>query len=444
MKLTVASSKVNRFGIGESHLLPPEAAKRPLYLILSCLARVTRGNRPAMTEPPEQQENPGQLATVLREKARKIGFELFGIAPAVAPGGFGPLQDWLEKGFAGEMSYMSRREEAYSHPQFVLEGVRSVVLVGLNYFDRETEATKIAVEKEALPGGRVAKYAAGTCDYHDLLKKKLKSLAGVLHEARPGCRTRGIVDTAPLLERDFARLAGLGWFGKNTMLISKREGSFFFLGALLTDVELPADEPHHTEHCGSCTACLEACPTDAFPEPYVLDSTRCISYLTIELRDQPVPTELRSGMGDWLFGCDICQDVCPWNRKAPQTTVEEFRADAALSRASLVELLSLDEARFRERFRKTPLFRSGRAGLLRNAAIVAGNSGDLRLVPALCEALADDEELVRGAAAWALGQLGGSEVEVALKQRLEEEALPAVRSEIEAALENATSSQAFP
>lgn len=395
-----------------------------------------------MTEPPEQKENPAQLATVLREKAREIGFELFGIAPAVPPGGFGPLQDWLKKGFAGEMSYIPRREEAYSHPQFVLEGVRSVVLVGLNYFDRE--ATNTTAEEKTQPGGRVAKYATGTRDYHDVLKKKLKSLAGVLHEARPGCRTRGIVDTAPLLERDFARLAGLGWFGKNTMLISKREGSFFFLGALLTNVELPADEPHHTEHCGSCTACLEACPTDAFPEPYVLDSTRCISYLTIELRDQPVQTELRSGMGDWLFGCDICQDVCPWNRKAPQTTVEEFRSDAALSPASLDELLSLDEGQFRERFRKTPLFRPGRAGLLRNAAIVAGNSGDRRLVPVLRDALTDDEELVRGAAAWALGQLGGSEVEAALRRRLEEEASPVVRSEIEAALENATSSQASP
>ena len=395
-----------------------------------------------MTEPPEQKENPAQLATVLREKAREIGFELFGIAPAVPPGGFGPLQDWLKKGFAGEMSYIPRREEAYSHPQFVLEGVRSVVLVGLNYFDRE--ATNTTAEEKTQPGGRVAKYATGTRDYHDVLKKKLKSLAGVLHEARPGCRTRGIVDTAPLLERDFARLAGLGWFGKNTMLISKREGSFFFLGALLTNVELPADEPHHTEHCGSCTACLEACPTDAFPEPYVLDSTRCISYLTIELRDQPVQTELRSGMGDWLFGCDICQDVCPWNRKAPQTTVEEFRSDAALSPASLDELLSLDEGQFRERFRKTPLYRPGRAGLLRNAAIVAGNSGDRRLVPVLRDALTDDEELVRGAAAWALGQLGGSEVEAALRRRLEEEASPVVRSEIEAALENATSSQASP
>lgn len=290
-----------------------------------------------------------------------------------------------------------------------------------------------------MPGGRVAKYATGTRDYHDVLKKKLKSLAGVLHQARPGCRTRGIVDTAPLLERDFARLAGLGWFGKNTMLISKREGSFFFLGALLTDVDLPADEPHLTEHCGSCTACLEACPTDAFPEPYVLDSTRCISYLTIELRDQPIPAGLRSGMGNWLFGCDICQDVCPWNRKAPQTTVEEFLADAALNPTSLVELLSLDEARFRERFRKTPLFRPGRAGLLRNAAIVAGNSGDTRLVPALYEALADDEELVRGAAAWALGQFGGSEVNEALKRRLDEESSSTIREEIEKALSAAAS-----
>ena len=400
-----------------------------------------------MTEPSEQHENPAQLATILREKAREIGFELVGIAPAVAPGGFGPLQDWLREGYAGEMSYMPRREESYSHPKHVLDGVRSVVLVGLNYSGPKSvpspspgEEGNFPASEPELPGGRVAKYATGTRDYHDVLKKKLKSLAAELHEARPECRTRAVVDTAPLLERDFARLAGLGWFGKNTMLINKREGSLFFLGALLTDIELPPDEPHHTAHCGACTACLEACPTDAFPQPYVLDSTRCISYLTIELRDQPIPAELRTGMGDWLFGCDVCQDVCPWNRKAPESTVEEFRPDKDLTPASLTWLLSLSESEFRERFRKTPLFRPGRSGILRNAAIVAGNSGDSRFIPALSNALDDADELVRGAAAWALGEISGDAARRALEARLEQESSRQVREEIKAALAAATPS----
>lgn len=210
------------------------------------------------------------------------------------------------------------------------------------------------------------------------MRERLKSLADFLHEQRPGCRTRGCVDTAPLLERDFAKLAGLGWFGKNTMLLNKRLGSFFFLAALLTDIELSPDEPHHTSHCGTCTRCLDACPTDAFVEPYVLDARKCISYLTIELRDQPIPTELRSQMGEWIFGCDVCQDVCPWNRKAPASNEPAFVAREQLHPVDLEWLLSLDEAGFEAAFAGTPMHRTGRAALLRNAAIALGNSRDMK------------------------------------------------------------------
>ncbi len=230
-------------------------------------------------------------------------------------------------------------------------------------------------------------------------------LAAVLHNRHPGCRTRAVVDTAPLLERDFARLAGLGWFGKNTMLINKHSGSWLFLGALLTDLALPPDAPHETAHCGTCTRCLEACPTDAFVEPYVLDSRRCISYLTIELRDQPLPIELRTGIDNWVFGCDVCQDVCPWNRRAVDTTVTEFAPDPSLAACDPAELLALDEEAFQKRFGPTPIERPGRAGVLRNAAIVAGNSGDLRFVSVLRRASEDDEPLVREAARWALSRL---------------------------------------
>ena len=338
------------------------------------------------------------LTASVKAEAFRLGFDLAGIAPAVSPAGFPRLQQWIEKGYAGEMNYLPRREDAYAHPRHVLETVRSVVMLAVNY--------KTADPPPAGPNaGRVARYAWGTGDYHDLLREKLRQLGDFLHAERPGCRTRGIVDTAPLLERDFARLAGLGWFGKNTMLIHKRAGSFLFLAGLLTDVDLEPDQPHETAHCGTCTRCLDACPTDAFVGPYVLDARKCISYLTIELRDQPIPEPLREGMGEWLFGCDICQDVCPWNRKAPATADPAFQPAEDLAPADAIALLSMSEDEFRERFRHTPLWRPGRAGLLRNAAIVLGNRGDARAIPALIEALEDEAPLIRKAAAWALARL---------------------------------------
>ena len=362
----------------------------------------------------------------------QIGFDLVGISAAVAPTGFEHLQAWLGKNYQGEMHYMSRREDAYEHPDGVLPGTKSVIVTALNYHaatsrDEPNDASLVSSAK-----GRVASYANGTADYHDVIRKMLKQLGAALHDAVPGCRTRPVVDTAPLLERDFAKIAGLGWFGKNTMLINKHAGSWLFLGALLTDVELEPDSPHDTSHCGTCTRCLEACPTDAFPEPYVLDARKCISYLTIELRGQPIPPELRDGMQDWVFGCDVCQDVCPWNRKASDTSVPEFQPDADLSPLDLRWLLSLNEEEFRQRFRKTPFDRPGRSGLIRNAAIAAGNSGDASLIPSLVQCLNDEEPLVRGAAAWALGKLGGEAAGDALRNA--SESVPEVQSEIASAL----------
>ncbi len=341
------------------------------------------------------------LTAAVRQRASELGFELCGVAPAVRPDGFDWLQRWLEQGFEGEMHYLPRRESAYEHPSGVLPVVRSVVMLGMNYWARD-EGRGARGEQKVRNVGRVASYARGSRDYHDVLRERLKSLADLLHEQRPGCRTRVCVDTAPLLERDFGKLAGLGWFGKNTMLINKRIGSWFFLAALLTDVELQPDEPHHTSHCGTCTRCLDACPTDAFVEPYVLDARKCISYLTIELRDRPIPIELRSPMGDWIFGCDVCQDVCPWNRKAPSSAESAFTPREQLHPANLEWLLSLDQAGFEAAFAGTPMHRTGRAALLRNAAISLGNSGAPHALPALERALLDDEPLVREAAEWAL------------------------------------------
>jgi epoxyqueuosine reductase len=336
------------------------------------------------------------LAADLKAEASRSGCDLVGIAPAVTPTGFTRLQDWLAKGFAGEMTYLPRRASAYEHPRSVLPPVRSIVMIAVNY--------KAGDEPPAQPhAGRVARYARGGVDYHHLLRERLQHLADWLHQQVPGCRTRAVVDTAPLLERDFAQLAGLGWFGKNTMLIHKRAGSFLLLGGLLTDVDLPSDEPHHTAHCGTCTRCLDICPTDAFPEPYVLDARRCIAYATIELKG-PIPSDLREGIGDWLFGCDLCQDVCPWNRKSPRTNDPAFQPRNDLHPADAVALLQLTEDEFQQRYRDTPLGRPGRSGLRRNAALVLGNRRESTAIPALIAACSDDDPVVRDAAAWALEQ----------------------------------------
>src|SRR5262245_6422268 len=333
----------------------------------------------------------------IKEQARRLGFELAGIAAATPADGFDRFLHWLEVGHAGEMGYMHRHAEARRHPQAVLPGVRSVVMLGMNY--KPDEPPPPAEPSAA----QVARYARGL-GYHDVLRERLNRLLGWVKGEAPGCAGRGVVDTAPLLERDFARRAGLGWFGKNTMLLHKRLGSYFFLGALLLDLELTPDPAHEAAHCGTCTACLDACPTQAFPAPGQLDSRRCISYLTIELRG-PVAEELRPQVGDWLFGCDVCQEVCPWNRQAPAATEPAFGPRPDLAAVDPVEILGLSEEAFRRRFRGTALMRSRRRGLLRNAALVLGNRGDPTALPALRKALVDPEPLVREAAAWAVARI---------------------------------------
>jgi epoxyqueuosine reductase len=333
----------------------------------------------------------------IKDQARDLGFAHVGVAGAAEADGFARLQEWLARGYAGEMAYMDKHADARRHPAAVLSDVRSVVMVGMEYGAKA--ACGLATESEALsrnwPEGRIARYAKGS-DYHDVLRDRLNRLLAWAQATFPGIQGRGVVDTAPLLERDFARRAGLGWIGKNTMLINKYRGSYFFLGALLLDLDLEPDPPHEASHCGTCTACLDGCPTDAFAGPGWLDARKCISYLTIELR-APVPEELRPGVGNWLFGCDICQEVCPWNRK------EETKPEAV----DPVALLSLTEEEFRDRYRGTALMRTKRRGLVRNAALVLGNSGDERALPTLRTALDDAEPLVRDAAAWAIARIEG-------------------------------------
>ena len=340
----------------------------------------------------------------VKQRARELGFELVGIAPASAADGFDRLRAWLDQGCAGEMNYLHRHVEARRDPSSILPDVHSVVMVGMNYHVRESQREQLTPQRTTgRPTGRVARYALGE-DYHDVLRRRLNQLLAWVQSEVPGCRGRGVVDTAPLLERDFARRAGLGWFGKNTMLLNKRLGSYFFLGALLLDVKLQPDPAHDTTHCGTCTACLDACPTQAFLSAGLLDARRCISYLTIELQGS-IPTEFRAPMADWVFGCDICQEVCPWNRKAPGTTEAAFERRGDLEHVDLVVLLSLSPEEFQRRFRGTALTRAKRRGLLRNAAIVLGNQGDPAALPALQRALEDPEPIVREAAQWAIERI---------------------------------------
>jgi epoxyqueuosine reductase len=339
------------------------------------------------------------LAAELKRQAHALGFELSGICPAVTPqGAMTHFREWLAAGYAGEMTYLQERLPAYEDPNLVLEGVRSIVMLAFPY--------RTAEPRPAEPGqGRVARYAWGEADYHDLLHERLKKLVAWLKDRAPQAKARGVVDSAPVLEREFAQLARLGWIGKNTLLLNRTLGSYFFLAAMLTDLDLPADEPSTVDHCGTCTACLDACPTQAFVQPRVLDATRCISYLTIEHRG-PLPTDLRPGIGDWLFGCDVCQDVCPWNRKAPATQTSELAPRDDSNPIDLLPLFDLTDEDFRARFRRTPLWRAKRRGLLRNAAIILGNQ---RFAPALARlrraAEEETDELLRATCRWAVKQI---------------------------------------
>lgn len=355
-----------------------------------------------MTPPrPESRAPNPELTARLKDEAHALGFTLAGVCPAVSPTGVARLAEWLDRGYAGEMDYIAARQEAYEHPRHVLEGVRSVLMLGLPY--RTVDPVQPYSGQ-----GRISRYAWGEGDYHDAIHDRLKRLIAWLKQQAPAANSRGVVDTAPLLEREFAQLAGLGWIGKHTLLINKPAGSYFFLAALLTDLELTSDEPFSADHCGTCRACLDACPTQAFPQPYVLDATRCISYLTIELRDS-IPADLRPGIGDWLFGCDVCQDVCPWNQSAERRVnadaIPEFQPAADANPIDLIRLLDLDDEAFRRRFRHTPLWRAKRRGILRNAAIVLGNQRAEVAIAALTRGLTDSEAIVREACQWALARI---------------------------------------
>lgn len=305
-----------------------------------------------------------ELAALVGRAAAELGFDACGVTDLSPTETAAALEEWLRRRYHGEMAYMARQAEARREPHRVWAAARSAVVVLHNYH-----------QPSGTPGpgrGRIASYAAGD-DYHAVVKERLSRLGDRLVAAAGGGRWRAYVDVGPLPERELARRAGLGWIGKNTMLIHPRIGSFTFIGVLLTDIALARGAPFQADHCGTCRRCLEACPTDAFPEPRVLDATRCISYLTIEAKTE-IPETFRPAVGDHLFGCEICQDVCPWNvRFAPQTLEPRFRARAESEMPTLKEIVEMDERGFDDVFGGTALERAGRCGLARNARVVLEN-----------------------------------------------------------------------
>ena len=338
-------------------------------------------------------------AEEIRKFAKTFGFSLTGVAriEATPEGNF--YSEWLQRGYAGEMQYLERQKAARLDPQTVLPGAKSVIVCAMNY---NTDYPYTSNDPER---AWISRYAWGD-DYHVTLQEKLRELAQWI-EANGPARTRTYVDTGPLTERVFARYAGIGWFGKNTCIINQRAGSWLFLGCVLTDLELAPDTPP-PDRCGSCTRCLDACPTDAFVAPYVLDSRKCISYTTIELRGA-IPESEREGIGHHLFGCDICQDVCPWNRRAPVTEESAFKAKEGLYWPELEGLLGFSDEQWKVAIRGTPLKRAKVRGLIRNLMAVCGNSGLRRFIPKLQRFLQHEDEHVRSHAAWAIRKLESRE-----------------------------------
>jgi len=331
------------------------------------------------------------------------------------------LRRFLADGYHGDMTWMATTAERRGDPRVLWPGVRSVVMLGLNYGPDRDPLEGLGRKDRAT----ISVYARHR-DYHDLIKGRLKEVASRF-AARAGADVKVFVDTAPLMEKPLAAAAGVGWQGKHTNLVSRAFGSWLFLGAILTDVELPPDEAE-VDHCGSCRACLDVCPTDAFPAPYRLDARRCISYLTIEHKG-PIPAEFRRPMGNRIYGCDDCLAVCPWNKFARTTGEAKLAARDDLAAPRLAELAMLDDAGFRARFSGSPIKRIGRDRFVRNVLIAVGNSGDADLKAVAAHCLDDAVPLVRGAAIWALGELDRAAAQAASRTRRSHESDPDVMEE---------------
>jgi len=370
------------------------------------------------------------LTDRVKSKALELGFDLIGIAPAGRAIHADAYTRWIEDGHAGEMAYMTRDPQRRSDVRHILADARSVVAVGLSHY---TVDWPDEVKRDP-SRGLVARYAWGL-DYHDVMAPRLRQLRDFIQSEIPGLQSKIYIDTGPVLERDFAEQTGLGFTGKNTCLIHPRLGSWIFLGEIILDLELEYDAPLKGIGCGTCTRCLTACPTDAFVGPYVLDARRCISYLTIEIKGS-IPRELRPLMGKRIFGCDECQDVCPWPQRFARPATESAFYPVNLDRAApkLLDLIQLSNQQFRERFKGSPILRAKRRGLLRNVAVALGNWRDEAALPALRRALSDPEPRVREHAAWALGHIGTSTARTTLEKHRPVEPDPIVQEEINLSL----------
>jgi epoxyqueuosine reductase len=364
------------------------------------------------------------LSERIARRARELGFAHTGIVPVHKPDTVRQYDEWLAEGRQGEMGYLSNWHDIRVGERELEPGMKSIIVLLSNY-NRPSDRSR---------DWRIARYALGD-DYHDVLRERMQELAAFVHaETGAAVASRPAVDTAPILERDLAKMAGVGWVGKNAMLINPDIGSYTFISELYVDCDLDGAVTRLPDRCGTCTACIDACPTGAIVSPYVLDARRCISYLTIELRG-PIPRELRPLIGDHLFGCDICQEVCPWNRKAPESDDDIFQKREWYDLFTLRELIQFPHSWYVEVFRGSAMKRAKHRGLLRNAAVVMGNRADPDDVPALSSALRHSEEpLVRGHVAWALGQIGNAEAIEALEAAREREEDAYVLDEIAHAL----------
>ena len=347
-------------------------------------------------------EAQAELVAELRARAKALGFDAFGITSATArPDLKQKLDAALAQGWHGDMDWMAETAGRRSSPTALWDDVRAVVMLGVNY-GPDRDPLEILTQKDR---GAISVYARNR-DYHEIIKGKLKELAGLLSR-RNGAQVKVFVDTAPVMEKPLAEAAGLGWQGKHTVLVSREYGSWLFLGAIFTDAELPADAPHE-ESCGSCTRCLDICPTNAFPAPFQLDARRCLAYLNIEHKG-PIPTEFRVAMGNRIYGCDDCLAVCPWNKFASVAKEAKLQAREELNAPSLSALAALDDAGFRALFAGSPIKRIGHARFLRNVLIAVGNSADVDLAPLAAARLTDNDPLIRGAAVWATRRLAAAD-----------------------------------
>lgn len=359
-----------------------------------------------MSDEVREQADAAWLGVTVKARALELGFDLCRITSAAPPTSANRLRSWLESGLHGQMEYLARNAEKRTDPQLVLPGARSILCLAASY--HVPDGSSPPTSGFSVPG-LVARYARFS-DYHDVLGAKLRELAAFVDAAGgPGTRSLGYVDTGPVLERDLAQRAGLGFIGKHTNLISRDLGNWFFLAEVLTTAALEPDPPERNR-CGNCVRCLAACPTGAIPEPFVLDARRCISYLTIELKG-PIPTELRPAIGTRIFGCDACLEACPWNRFAREGRLMQAHVRADLQMPALLELLELDEVGFRARFRGTPLARSKRRGLVRNVAVALGNLGYTEALPALDRVARDTDGMVAEHATWAANRIRHGEAD---------------------------------